>query len=433
MLPVPISIPTNKSTGEHYRSTPRGAASHRASLTSVPENNKTLDQDNAGPLQPILAGVVASLVGFTSSFAVVLTGLRAIGASPTEAASGLLAICVTQAVGMLYLSRRYRQPITLAWSTPGAALLAGTGTVVGGWPAAVGAFVIVGVLVVATGLWPRLGALITSIPTSLAHAMLAGVLLPLCLKPVTAFAASPAVIAPVILVWLVLQRFSKRWAVPAAFGAAAVVIGIDVVAGHRVPSASDLIPRIDLTVPHFTWQAIIGIALPLYIVTMASQNIPGMAVMKSFGYEVPWRPAMGITGFGTVIGAPFGGHTINLAAISAALAAAPQAHPDPRRRWIAASSAGWFYLFLALCSAAVATLVAVAPAGVVETVAGLALLGTLGSSLAGALKHETGREAAILTFLIAASGIAVFGIGSAFWALVVGLVLRWVLTPKPIE
>ncbi|WP_338886072.1 benzoate/H(+) symporter BenE family transporter [Rhodococcus sovatensis] len=399
----------------------------------MPESTDPAPDATANALQPISAGIVAALVGFTSSFAVVLTGLRAVGASPAEAASGLLAICVTQAIGMLYLARRYRQPITLAWSTPGAALLAGTGAVAGGWPAAVGAFVVVGLLVVATGMWPRLGALITSIPTSLAQAMLAGVLLPLCLKPVTAFAASPAVIAPVVLVWLVLQRYSKRWAVPAAFGAATIVIGIDVIAGDRVPSASELIPRVDFTVPHWTWQAIIGIALPLYIVTMASQNIPGMAVMKSFGYDVPWRPAMSVTGIGTVIGAPLGGHTINLAAISAALAAAPTAHPDPRKRWIAASSAGWFYLLLALCSAAVATLVAVAPAGVVETVAGLALLGTLGASLAGALRDETGREAAIATFLIAASGIGIFGIGSAFWALVVGLVLRWVLAPRPIE
>ncbi|MDJ0395742.1 benzoate/H(+) symporter BenE family transporter [Rhodococcus sp. G-MC3] len=384
-----------------------------------------------GRLQPVLAGVVAALVGFTSSFAVVLTGLRAVGASPAEAASGLLAISVTQAIGMIYLSRRYRQPITLAWSTPGAALLAGTGTVIGGWPAAVGAFVVVGVLVVITGLWPQLGALITSIPTSLAQAMLAGVLLPLCLAPVTAFAASPAVVAPVILVWLVLQRFSKRWAVPAAFAAAALIIAIDVAAGGRVPNAAELIPHVALTVPHWTWQAIVGIALPLYIVTMASQNIPGMAVMKSFGYDVPWRPAMSVTGIGTLIGAPLGGHTINLAAISAALAAAPSAHPDPKRRWIASSAAGWFYLVLALCSAALATLVSVAPAGVVETVAGLALLATLGASLAGALKAEAGREAAILTFVIAASGIGILGIGSAFWALLVGLIVRWVLRPKP--
>ncbi|MDJ0362939.1 benzoate/H(+) symporter BenE family transporter [Rhodococcus sp. H29-C3] len=399
----------------------------------MPDHPDTTTAPDAGRVQPILAGIVAALVGFTSSFAVVLTGLRAVGATPTEAASGLLAIMITQGVGMVYLSRRYRQPITLAWSTPGAALLAGTGTVVGGWPAAVGAFMVVGVLIVATGLWPRLGKLIQSIPTSLAQAMLAGVLLPLCLQPVTAFATSPAVIAPVVLVWLVLQRFSQRWAVPAAFGAAAIVIAIDVWSQDRIPRALDLIPRIDPTMPHWTWQAIIGIALPLYIVTMASQNIPGVAVMTSFGYDVPWRSVLSITGIGTVLGAPFGGHAINLAAISAALAAGPSAHPDTKRRWIAAFSAGWFYLFLALCSAAVATLVAVSPPGVVETVAGLALFGTLGASLAGALKAETGREAAILAFLIAASGVVIFGIGSAFWALVVGLILRWVLARKPIE
>ncbi|MGB2722320.1 MAG: benzoate/H(+) symporter BenE family transporter, partial [Rhodococcus sp. (in: high G+C Gram-positive bacteria)] len=161
--------------------------------------------DGPTPLStPISAGIVASLVGFTSSFAVVLTGLRAVGASPTEAASGLLALCVTQAVGMMWLARRYRQPITLAWSTPGAALLAGTGVVVGGWPAAVGAFVTVGVLILLTGLSPRLGALVSRIPVPLAQAMLAGVLLPLCAAPVVAFADSPAQVAPVVLVWLVV-------------------------------------------------------------------------------------------------------------------------------------------------------------------------------------------------------------------------------------
>ncbi|MDI6626726.1 MAG: benzoate/H(+) symporter BenE family transporter [Rhodococcus sp. (in: high G+C Gram-positive bacteria)] len=384
--------------------------------------------DRPTPLStPVSAGIVASLVGFTSSFAVVLTGLRAVGASPTEAASGLLALCVTQAVGMMWLARRYRQPITLAWSTPGAALLAGTGVVVGGWPAAVGAFVTVGVLIVLTGLWPRLGAAVSKIPVPLAQAMLAGVLLPLCAAPVGAFADSPARIAPVVLVWLVVLRFSARWAVPAAFLAAAAVIAADLISGGTPIAASDLIPRIDWTVPHWTWQATIGIAVPLYIVTMASQNIPGTTVMASFGFRIPWRASMAVTGTGTVLGAFAGGHTINLAAISAALAANPSAHPDPKRRWVAAFSAGSSYLVLALASAALATLVAAAPAGVVETVAGLALLGTLAASLFGALEHASDREATVLTFLVAASGLTFAGIGSAFWALVVGLVVRAIL------
>ncbi|CCQ15790.1 Benzoate membrane transport protein BenE [Rhodococcus sp. AW25M09] len=391
--------------------------------------------DRPTPLStPISAGIVASLVGFTSSFAVVLTGLRAVGATPAEAASGLSALCVTQALGMMWLARRYRQPITLAWSTPGAALLAGTGVVVGGWPAAVGAFVTVGVLIVLTGLWPTLGALVSKIPIPLAQAMLAGVLLPLCAAPVAAFAGSPAQIAPVVVLWLVVLRFSPRWAVPAAFAAAAAIIAADIIANGTPIAVSDLIPRIDWTVPHWTWQATIGIAVPLYIVTMASQNIPGTTVMASFGFRIPWRASMTVTGTGTVLGAFAGGHTINLAAISAALSANPGAHPDPKRRWIAAFTAGCSYLVLALLATALATLVAAAPAGVVETVAGLALLGTLAASLFGALEHSSDREATVLTFLVAASGSTFAGIGSAFWALAVGLVVRAILrrqSPTP--
>ncbi len=395
---------------------------------SVPQTPTPQSEDSSSILQPISAGVVAALVGFTSSFAIVLTGLRTVGASPTEAASGLLALCLTQAVGMLWLSRRFRQPITLAWSTPGAALLASTGAVAGGWPAAIGAFFAVGFAVLVTGLWPRLGALIASIPTSLAQAMLAGVILPLCMAPVTAFAASPAAVGPIVVVWLVLQRYSRRWAAPAAFGVAALVIAVSLARGDGSIAPADMIPRIELTVPQWTWQALVGIALPLYIVTMASQNIPGTAVMKSFGYVVPWRSSMTVTALGTIVGAPAGGHAINLAAISAALAAAPSAHPDPNKRWTAAFTAGWAYLVLALASAALATLVAAAPDGTVETVAGLALLATLASSLASSLRNESDREAAVLTFLIAASGVTILGIGSAFWALVIGLAIRWALT-----
>ncbi|BBE46890.1 benzoate/H(+) symporter BenE family transporter [Rhodococcus erythropolis] len=377
--------------------------------------------------QPMSAGIVTALVGFTSSFAVVLTGLAAVGADATEAASGLLVLCVTQALGMLWLSHRYRMPITLAWSTPGAALLAGAGAVEGGWPAAVGAFIVVGIAIVLTGLWPTLGRIISAIPTPLAQAMLAGVLMPLCLAPIIAVRDAPAAVAPVILVWLAAQRFSKRWAVPLAFLTAAVVIGISLVTSDRVLDAGAMIPRIDLTAPSWTWQAMIGIAIPLYIVTMASQNIPGVAVMNSFGYTVPWRPSMIVTGIGTIVGAPAGGHAINLAAISAALAAAPTAHPDPKRRWIAAFTAGWAYLVLAAGAAAVAALVAAAPAGVVETVAGLALLATLAGALTSALSVASEREGAVVTFLIAASGVSILGIGSAFWALLVGLIVRAVL------
>lgn len=326
---------------------------------------------------------------------------------------------------MLWLSVRYREPITLAWSTPGAALLVTTGTVEGGWPAAVGAFVVTGVLIVLTGLLPWLGELITRIPTSLAQAMLAGVLLPLCLAPVTGLAESPYLVAPVVLAWAVMHRISRRWAVPVSLVVALVVVMIE--AGSEVQTA-DLLPSLAWTTPAWTLPAVVSIAVPLYIVTMASQNVPGVAVMSSFRWTVPWRETMTVTGIGTLAGAPFGGHAINLAAITAAMTAGPMAGEDRSRRWLASVSASCSYLVLALACSALAALVAAAPGDVIQAAAGLALLGTLGAALAGALADEDGREAAVVCFLVAASGITILGVGAAFWALVAGLVLRPVLS-----
>ncbi|MBB2890900.1 benzoate/H(+) symporter BenE family transporter [Flexivirga oryzae] len=393
----------------------------------------TLPAQRSSTSTPVIAGIVCALVGFTSSFAVVLTGLRAVGATPAQAGSGLLAISLLQGVSAIVLARRYRIPITLAWSTPGAALLAGAGAVSGGWAAATGAFVLTGLLVIASGLWSGLADLISRIPGTIAQAMLAGVLLPLCLEPVHAVAIHPWDVLPVILVWLVLLRVSARWAVPGAFVAAAVVIAIELARTGTTFTSSSLLPVVSPVVPQLSLQAALGIALPLFIVTMASQNITGVAVMRSFGYSVPWRPVMLVTGAGTVIGAPAGGHAINLAAISAALAAGPDAGPDTSRRWIAAVSSGAAYLVLGLSSAALATFVTLAPSGVVETVAGLALLGALGGALKGALartgadgaRQSAETTAAVLTLVVAASGTTVGGIESAFWALLIGLVARW--------
>ncbi len=383
-----------------------------------------------GRWQPFGAGVVAAMVGFISTFAVVLTGLSKVGATPAQAASGLAAICLAQAVGMLVLARRYRMPIALAWSTPGAALLASTGVVSGGWPAAVGAFLVAGALIVLTGFWQRLGRLIAAIPAEIAQAMLAGVLLPLCLAPVHALKQSPAVVVPVIVVWLIVQRYAARWAVPAAFVTAVLGAGIEMTLGHRRLDLAAMVPRVEPTLPHWSWQAMIGIAVPLYIVTMAGQNIPGTAVMESFGYRVPWRAAMATTGLGTVLAAPLGGHAINLAAVTAALTAGPSVHPDPRRRWVSVVGTGISYLVLAMASAALVVLVAAAPRGVLETVAGLALIGTFAAALAAALGPFEHRIAGASTFLVAASGFAVFGVGAAFWGLVAGLLVRWALSAR---
>lgn len=376
--------------------------------------------------QPVTAGVLSALVGFTSSSAVVLAGLRGVGASPGQAASGLLALCLVQGAVMIWLSRRHRIPLTIAWSTPGAALLASTGVVRGGWPAAVGAFLVVAGLIVLTGLWPRLGKLVSSIPVPIAQGMLAGIVLDLCLAPVHGFAAHPWEVGPILLAWVVMLRLAPKWAVPAAFAVTLVVIGIDVARGGGAHGA--LLPHLDFTVPAFTWAGLLSIAVPLYIVTMAGQNIPGAAVMATYGYQVPWRETMAATGLATAVTATAGGHTLNLAAITASLAASPDADPDSARRWIASSTAGWSYVVLGLLSAAFATLASTAPADVIGAVAGLALLGTLASSLSGALSAAEGRESAVITFAVAASGLTFLGVGAAFWALAAGLLVRAVLT-----
>lgn len=369
-----------------------------------------------GPAAPIIAGVVTSVVGFTSSFAVVLTALVAVGASSAQAASGLLILCLTMGTGSILFSLRYRIPITMAWSTPGAALLAATAAPAGGFASAVGAFIVAGVLIALCGAIRPLGTLIAAIPSSLANAMLAGVLLSLCVAPIRALAADPAAIAGVIAVWLLLTRFAPRWAVPGALAAAVAVIVID----GSLENLPALAPGIEVVTPSFSLSSAVAIGLPLFLVTMTSQNIPGMAVLASFGYRPPLGPPLVFTGFATVAGAPFGGHAINLAAISAALAAGPQAHPDPDRRWIAGVTAGAVYLVIAPLSGAIAAIAQAAPAGLLATIAGLALIGTFASAGAAALSDLRYRDSAAVTFLVAASGVSAAGIGAAFWALVSG-------------
>lgn len=377
--------------------------------------------------RPLIAGVVTALVGFTSTFAVVLTGLRAVGATAEQAASGLLAITLVVGVGCIVLAGRYRIPITVAWSTPGVALLAATGAVDGGWPAVVGGFLVSAALILCTALFPPLGALIARIPPSIAQAMLAGVLLPLCVAPFLGLIQDPWGVAPVLIVWLVASRLLPRWAVPLAFLAAIAVVAVELARTGVDADAATLLPRLDFTVPTLTVGSVVGIALPLFVVTMASQNVPGVAVMRSLGYTIPWRPAMLVTGLGSAAAAGFGGHAMNLGAISAAIAAGPDSHPDPKKRWVAGVSAGSTYLVLGALSAAFAAIVLLAPAGVIPAVAGVALFGAFGSAVQQAIDDPGERLPAVVTFLVAASGIAVFGVSAAFWALVAGLVTRAVL------
>jgi benzoate membrane transport protein len=378
-----------------------------------------------GLVRPVVAGLLSAIVGYASSFTLVLAGLQAVGASPAQAASGLLATCLGIGVAGAVLALRYRMPIAIAWSTPGAALLVGAGPVAGGFPAAVGAFLVCAALTVVAGLVPWLARAIAAIPRPVAGAMLAGILVPLCTAPVRALVDIPALAVPVIVTWAVLLRFARGWAVPGALVAAVAAIALT---GQDAGLAdATLRPALAWTVPTFDLGAIVGIALPLFLVTMAGQNVPGTAVLSSYGYEAPLRPSLVTTGLVSAAGAPFGGHQVNLAAITAALTAGPEAHPDPRRRWIATLALAGGQVLLGLGAGVATALVLLSPPVLVIAVAGLALLPALGSSLGNAVSDPAMLLPAVVTFVVTASGVAVLGIGAAFWGLLAGLATLLVL------
>jgi benzoate membrane transport protein len=378
-----------------------------------------------GPWPPILAGLLAAVVGYGSSFAIVLQGLIGVGATPGQAESGLLALGTMMGLGAIVFGLRYRMPIAIAWSTPGAALLAATGVAEGGFAAAVGAFIVAGALVVLAGLWKPLGRAVLAIPAPLANAMLAGVLLSFCIAPVKAVAEVPMMALPVVIGWVVVTRFARLYAAPAAVVIAALMYALaafGVLPGNTTASLQGgwVWPSLEWVTPVFAGPAMVSIALPLFLVTMASQNIPGFAVLRANGYEPPSSPLLVGTGISTLIAAPFGGHAVNLAAITAAICAGPDAHPDPKRRYIAAVTSGVAYVAMGILAPFAAGFITASPPILIEAVAGLALLGAFGSSSLAFLNAPNERDAALVTFVTTASGFSVFGIGAAFWGLVAG-------------
>ncbi|MFM6963749.1 MAG: benzoate/H(+) symporter BenE family transporter, partial [Micrococcales bacterium] len=283
----------------------------------------------------------------------------------------------------------------------------------------VGAFSFVAALVALTGLWPALAKLVFSIPKPIASAMLAGVIFSFCVAPFKSLPQFPLIVLPALVVWFVLYKYATIWATPAAmvllFTIAAIVLHI------QVP-ADQVWPKVVFVMPEFSIQAIVSIGIPLYLVTMASQNIPGMAIMKSFGYEIPFKAVMLSTGIGSLLANFFGGYTANLAAITAALNANEHAHKDPSRRWLAAVYGGIVYLILAVATGAMISFVMQAPHDLVLAGAGMALFGTIVGAFTNLVEDTQLRLPAVLAFLVASSGIALFSIGSAFWGLVAGVV-----------
>src|SRR5882672_805414 len=369
-------------------------------------------------LQALAAGVLAAFVGFASSFAVIIAGLTGVGASQAQAASGLMALSLSMGICAIVLSLKTRLPISIAWSTPGAALLATTGPVAGGFPAAVGAFIVTGALIVVAGLWKPLGRAVAAIPPPLANAMLAGVLLGLCLAPVRAVAQLPALGLVIVVAWAAVARIRRLYAVPVA---ALVTIALIAATASVAPAAlGSLSPLLLAVAPSFSLAAIVGIALPLFIVTMASQNIPGIAVLNANGFRPDPGRLFWSTGLFSLAAAPFGGHAVNLAAITAALCAGSDAHPEPQRRYWAAIIAGFVYILFGLVAGAATAFISASPPILIEAVAGLALLGAFGSALLAAMNAPADREAAVITFLVTASGLSFFRISGAFWGLVAG-------------
>nr|WP_272212133.1 benzoate/H(+) symporter BenE family transporter [Marinicella sp. W31]MDC2878038.1 benzoate/H(+) symporter BenE family transporter [Marinicella sp. W31] len=339
-----------------------------------------------------------------------------------------MALSIVMGVSGIVISAVTRMPVSVAWSTPGAALLATAGTLPGGFAEAVGAFIIANLLIIAAGLLKPVGRAISSIPAPLANAMLAGVLLALCFAPVEAVKFDPLLGLPIIAAFIVVGAFNRLLAVPAALGAFVLVLvfGVDIPAGAWASVWREAVPLPVWVTPVFSLQAAISVALPLFIVTMASQNIPGVAILNINNYRPSAGRMFSVTGLFSLLSAPFGGHGVNLAAITAAMCAGPDAHPDPKRRYWAAIIAGIGYIAFGLMSGLVVALVSLAPPILIEAVAGLALIGAFGAAAVAAFKDPGAREAAAATFLVAASGVGFFGISGAFWGLAAGLAITGV-------
>ena len=377
-----------------------------------------------GSLSLVTAGFVTVLVGVTSSAAIVFQAARAAGAGQAETASWMLALGIGMGATCIGLSLRYRQPVVTAWSTPGAALLA-TSLHGVSMRAAVGAFLFSAVLIIACGVTGWFEQIMDRVPVPLAAALLAGVLVRFGMDAFSAMHAHFGLVFPMFAVYVLCRRWLLRYAIVLALLAGVVAASVS---GELHTSALRWsVARPVFTAPAFSWQALIGVGIPLFVVTMASQNLPGVAVIRGAGYDTPISPLITWTGVASFVLAPFGGFALNLAAITAAICMGEEAHPDPRRRYWAAVAAGGLYLVVGLFGGALVVLLAAFPAALVAGIAGLGLLGTIGGSLASAMGEADLREAALVTFLATASGVTLLSIGSAFWGLLAGTLVLVVL------
>ena len=381
-------------------------------------------------LSAVTAGFIAVLVGFTSSVAIVFQAATALGATPAQLSSWMWALGLGMGLCSALPSLWLRQPVMVAWSTPGAAVLATAGLAGGfGMAQASGAFIVCALLITLFGVTGCFERLLGRIPMPIASALLAGVLTRFGLDAFVALKSAFALVLLMLVTYLVGRRLWARYAVP---GVLAVGVAYAAAMGQLHLGGVQWGLTVPVfTAPEFSWPATVSLALPLFVVTMASQNLPGVAAIRAAGYDMPISKVITLTGLATLVLAPFGAFALNLSAITAAICMGREAHPDPGRRYMAAVSCGTIYCVIGLFGAAVTGLLSAFPRELVVAIAGLALLGSIGGGLAIALKDDAHREAALITFLVTLSGVSLAGIGSAFWGVVAGAFALFVQQWRP--
>ncbi|EDX83438.1 benzoate transporter subfamily [Synechococcus sp. PCC 7335] len=368
-------------------------------------------------LSAVTAGFVSVLVGFTSAGVIVFQAAQALGATPVEIGSWIWSLGLGMGLTSILLSWRYKMPVVTAWSTPGAALIIPAAAGVS-MSEGIGAFLVCAVLIAICGFTGWFERVMNAIPLPLASAMLGGVLLRFGLNVFAAMQTQFVMTFVMFCVYLLVRQVVPRYTVLAA-----LTVGVMIAGAQGLLTLENMqwqLAQPIFTMPQFSLAAIVGIGLPLFVVTMASQNVPGVATIRAFGYNTPISPLIGWTGVATLLLAPFGAFAINLAAITAAITMGKEAHENPDKRYVAAIAAGIFYIVVGLFGATVAGLFSALPEELVLAIAGLALLSTIGKSLAIALSEEKDREAALVTFLVTASGMTLLNVGSAFWGIVAG-------------
>ncbi len=373
----------------------------------------------------ISSGFITVLVGYSSSVAIIFQAANAAGATPAELASWMWALGIGMGASSIALSLRYRSPVLTAWSTPGAALLV-TGLSGLSMNQAIGVFLFSSLLITLCGITGWFQRVMHYIPRHIAAAMLGGILVRFGMDLFTAMQSQLVLAAIMFLVFWLGRIALPRYSVPLALAAGVACAGLQGLLHLELLDWAPAMPV--LMVPEFSFSALIGVGIPLFIVTMTSQNVPGLAVLRANGYDTPASPLISWTGITGLLLGPFGGYSFNLAAITAAICMSRDADPDPHQRYMASVWAGLFYLATGLFGATVVGLFTAFPLELVAAIAGLALLSTIGNSLAAAMANETGREAALVTFLCTASGTSLLGVGSAFWGLVLGIAVHYLVT-----